>query len=292
MEQRSKEWFKARKGRVTGSIVGAILGLNPWMSRDDAMRSMVRSFHGAESEFKGNIATEYGQENEPKATIDYEMISGNDVEEVGFFVHPDHDWLGASPDGFINGDSENDGTGILEIKCPFGKRHDVDNTFLPLAEQPHYYAQVQIEMYCTGLTWTHFYQWSAYNDRLEYIELDQDWLDTNIPILKEFYDEFVKECKSPERHLAPLIKSVKAGKAVEAYKAAKAHVELAQKQLDEAKADLIGIADGKKSNISGVLVYPVERKGSIEYAKLVKDMLTGVDVEPYRGKGSSYWTVK
>ena len=62
MEQRSKEWFKARKGRVTGSMVGAVLNINPWMSANDAMRSMVRAFHGAESEFRGNIATEYALE--------------------------------------------------------------------------------------------------------------------------------------------------------------------------------------------------------------------------------------
>ena len=58
--QRSKEWFEKRKGLITGSSVGAILGVNPWRTPADVMRSMVREYHGAESEFKGNIATEYG----------------------------------------------------------------------------------------------------------------------------------------------------------------------------------------------------------------------------------------
>ena len=52
MEQRSTEWFAARKGRVTGSSVGAILGLSPFMSPDDVMRRMVRERNGAASEFK------------------------------------------------------------------------------------------------------------------------------------------------------------------------------------------------------------------------------------------------
>ena len=41
MEQLSQEWFDARKGRVTGSQIGAILGVNPWSSTKDAMRSIL-----------------------------------------------------------------------------------------------------------------------------------------------------------------------------------------------------------------------------------------------------------
>ena len=93
MEQRSTEWFNARKGRITGSMVGAVLGVNPWSTPDDAMRTMVRSYFGADSEFTGNIATEYGVTNEPNATKDFEMTTGLNVEEVGFLVHVDHDWL-------------------------------------------------------------------------------------------------------------------------------------------------------------------------------------------------------
>jgi len=286
MEQRSKEWFQARKSKVTGSMVGSVLGINPWATPEDAMRTMVRSHFGAESEFTGNIATEYGTAQEPNALIDYEMVSGKDVQEVGFIVHPEHEWLGASPDGIT------DETGILEIKCPFGKRHDVDPDFKSALDQPHYYAQVQIEMYCTGLKWAHFYQWSAYNDRMEYIELDQHWLNENMPKLKAFYDQFLIECKDPEKYLAPLVKSVKADNLAAAYNTAKAHLELAKQAVETAKNDLIALADGNKCNISGLLVSPVEKKGSVSYAKAIKDLLPGADLEPYRGKSTSYWLVK
>ena len=286
MEQRSKEWFQARKSKVTGSMVGSVLGINPWATPEDAMRTMVRSHFGAESEFTGNIATEYGTAQEPNALIDYEMVSGKDVQEVGFIVHPEHEWLGASPDGIT------DETGILEIKCPFGKRHDVDPDFKSALDQPHYYAQVQIEMYCTGLKWAHFYQWSAYNDRMEYIELDQHWLNENMPKLKAFHDQFLIECKSPDKHLAPLVKSVKADKLATAYNTAKAHLELAKQAVETAKNDLITLADGNKCNISGLLVSPVEKKGSVSYAKAIKDLLPGADLEPYRSKSTSYWLVK
>lgn len=286
MEQLSTEWFNARKSKITGSMVGAVLGVNPWSTPEDAMRTMVRSHFGAESEFTGNIATEYGVTNEPNATKDLEMTTGFNVEEVGFIVHVDHDWLGASPDGFINDDA------VVEIKCPFGKRHDVDPDFKSALDQPHYYAQTQIEMYCSQRTKCYFYQWSPYADNLEEYELDQDWIDVNIPKLKAFHDQFLIECKSPDKHLAPLVKSVKADKLATAYNTAKAHLELAKQAVETAKNDLIALADGNKCNISGLLVSPVEKKGSVSYAKAIKDLLPGADLEPYRGKSTSYWLIK
>ena len=49
-QQRTSEWFAQRKGKITGSIAGAILGLSPHLTRDAVMRRMVRDWHGAEKE--------------------------------------------------------------------------------------------------------------------------------------------------------------------------------------------------------------------------------------------------
>ena len=85
MKQRTKEWFYARRGRITASNVGAILGLSPFMKPDDVMRNMVRDYHNAEREFKGNVATEYGTFHENMAKIDYEMEMETKIEESGFY---------------------------------------------------------------------------------------------------------------------------------------------------------------------------------------------------------------
>lgn len=284
MEQRSKEWFEARKKRVTGSIVGAVLGLSPWMSKDDVMRSMVRSALDAESEFTGNFATEYGQRNEEGAIFDFELKTGLSVQQCGFYTYGER--YGASPDGLIGDDA------ILEVKCPFGLRDKEQPEFKTADEQPHYKAQMMFEMLCTGRNKAYFYQWSPAADYLEVVDFDPTWIEKHMPALDAFYDEFLSELKQPEKHIAPLIVSVESRAAAEAYKAAKAHMELAEKNLEAAKTRLIEIANGAKSNISGLLVYPVQREGSISYAKVVKDHLAGVDLEPYRGKPTSYWTIK
>ena len=87
-----------RKGRITASEVGAILGLSPYRTAEDVMRSMVREWFGAEREFTGNVATRWGQEHEPAAIKQFEALYGN-VLPGEFCKHPDHDWLGATPDG-------------------------------------------------------------------------------------------------------------------------------------------------------------------------------------------------
>lgn len=284
MEQRSPEWFEARKNRITGSVVGAVLGLSPWMSKEDVMRSMVRSALGAESEFTGNIATEYGQRNEDGAIYDFELKTGLSVEKCGFYAYGNK--YGASPDGLVGDDA------ILEVKCPFGLRDKENPEFKTADEQPHYKAQMMFEMLCSGRTKAYFYQWSPAADYLETINFDPLWVEKNMPAIDAFYDEFVSELKQPEKHLAPLVVSVEGKAAADAYKAAKAHMSLAEANLEAAKSRLIEIAAGAKSNISGLLVYPVQREGAISYAKVVKDHLAGVDLEPYRGNPSSYWTIK
>lgn len=67
--QKSAAWHESRKMRITGSRVGAILGLSPWQKPDAVLREMVREHHGAEREFSGNIATEHGQNQDRKSVV-------------------------------------------------------------------------------------------------------------------------------------------------------------------------------------------------------------------------------
>lgn len=284
-QQRSKAWHQKRVGKITGSRVGAILGLNPWSKPADAMRAMVREYHGAESEFKGNIATEYGTRFESYAQADFEIESGLDVAETGFHAHPFHDWLGASPDGLVGSDA------VLEIKCPYGKRTALSHDFESYTKQPHYYAQMQIEMYCTGRKKCHFYQWSEAGSKMETVDFSKEWIDTNIPKLKAFYEKYLKEIDN-EAHLVDLVQTREAQHLADEYTAAKAAMDEAKARLDEAKAKLVEAAEGKKTNISGLLVYPIKRAGSISYAKVVKEHCPDVDLEPYRGKKTESWGIK
>ena len=80
MDQRSEEWFAARKGRLTASSIGAVMGLDPYRGPEDVLRAMVRDHHGAESEFTGNVATEYGKFHEEGALFEYTLETGIEVD--------------------------------------------------------------------------------------------------------------------------------------------------------------------------------------------------------------------
>lgn len=285
IEQRSPEWFKQRIGKITGSNIGSALGINPWKTKDDLIRSMVRAFHGAESEFKGNIATEYGTLHEPLATMEYFGKTGNFVEECGFYVHPEYDWLGASPDGLIGDD------GLIEIKCPFGKRNDREPVFKTADEQLHYHAQMQIEMACTGRKWIDFYQWSKHADSLEQIEFDKTWFDSALPILKAVHDEYLAEIDNPA-HLEDKtveINSFVCQTLLNEYDKLSALIDDSTSRKKEILETLISTSKNKNAVICGRKLTQVERKGSIGYAKIVKEHLKKLDLEPYTGKPTSYW---
>lgn len=280
-EQRSAEWHQQRVGRVTGSRVGAILHLAPYASRDDVLRSMVREYHNAHSEFVGNVATSYGNDNEPAALMAYEQETRNFVDKAYFVTY--EDWLGASPDGYIGDD------GLLEIKCPFSRRKDA--LFVSIKDQPHYYAQIQIQMMVTGRKWCDFYQWSKHGSKLERVDIDHEWLDENLPLLKQFHAEYLDELNNPA-HLELIRKEINTNETkllLDEYDQLKDAVALAQERQKEVLELLVSASGGQSSLLWGRKLTQVEKAGSVSYAKLVKDHAPDVDVEPYRGKSSTFW---
>lgn len=285
MQQQTEEWRAARRGRLTGSNVGAALGMNPWKKPEDLIRQMVREYHGAESEFSGNVATEHGRLHEPLAALDYMGATGNVVVECGFFIHPEHDWLGASPDGLVDDD------GLVEIKCPFSQRNAKAPEFKAALDQPHYYAQTQVEMACAQRRWCDFFQWAPSGNTVERVELDAAWWDKHLPIMRKFYDWYLSEIDNPA-HLEPReveIETLAARSLLDEYDRLSAQIGDASSRKKEVLAELVQIAKERNAVICGRKLTKVERSGTVAYAKIVAEKLPELDVEPWRGKASEYW---
>lgn len=285
MQQRTPEWYEARKGRITGSNVGAILGLDPSRTREDVLRAMVREYHGAPSEFTGNIATEWGNRHEALAISTFELTNDIEVQETGF--HPFEDWAGASPDGLIGTDA------VFENKCPFGIRNQDPPQFKTLDAQPHYYAQIQFEMVCTGRDKAYFHQWTPHGTVYVIRHKDQAWLDHAMPELRQFYAFYLSDLDNPD-HLEPLRITIETKEAV-LLVAEYDEMREAEERAKERKAEIVSrlseMTNGKDGLIAGRKLTLVKKEGAISYAKAIKALAPKADLEPYRGAATSYWKI-
>ena len=144
------EWLIVRKATITWSRAKALktMPLEPdkiakidWKSSKTRvpayvtlMLEMIWEDLAPLTENFQNDAMARWNELEPDARIEYERLTWDKVEEIGFCTHNTRKYLGLSPDGFIETnfrleDEKDESTRIpiywkaIEIKCPGPKNH-------------------------------------------------------------------------------------------------------------------------------------------------------------------------
>ena len=149
-EQRSEEWFAARRGIPSASNFAKIITTKGEPSKQ-AEKYMFRlageKVSGITEETYQSAAMIRGCEMEKEAREFYELIKGATVEEVGFCLTDDGK-VGCSPDGLVGED------GLIEIKDPIASTQVAYllKGVLPL----EYFQQVQGQLYVTGRKWLDF----------------------------------------------------------------------------------------------------------------------------------------
>ena len=292
MLQRSAEWFEARKGKMTASDFGAIMGVDPNRTREDVLRAKVREVHGAEKEWKGNIATQWGETHENEARESFEVCTGARVIRASFVVSDNFPWMGASPDGFIEGQDE----ALLEIKCPFGLRFDPPPVpFKTAAEQPHYVFQMNGQMFVTGRTKTYFWQWTPKDWKLEIVEYDPKVVSELMAGLEAFRVDLEAALQDPAEHLEPLRKVIDTPRALQMiaeYDDLTEMIERATERKKELLANIVKAAGEKNAVFGGRKLTKIEKQGAISYASAIKTLAPNANLEPWRGKPISYWSLQ
>ena len=156
--QRTEQWHRLRRGKLTASVMGQAVGLAPW-GGPRALADTIRAERDPVAEDKPpkrqkrSIVLDFGTNNEPNGLLEYTIATGNCIEETGFWQHAHLDWIGGSPDGLVGAD------GLVEIKCPFSRRQFDD---VP----PHYYCQVNALMEITGRQWCDLACWTPEEVRI------------------------------------------------------------------------------------------------------------------------------
>jgi hypothetical protein len=166
--QRSPEWFAARAGRVTSSVVRKVFARGKKAGEESVERRDLRIRLACErltgvSQDDGDFRTaamQRGVDREDDARMAYEVYSGRVVQQVGFLAHPSL-LVGASLDGYV-GLYE----GFPEIKVPKTATHidylmglKADPKWLP----EEYLPQIRHELWVSCAQWCDFV---SYDDRM------------------------------------------------------------------------------------------------------------------------------
>jgi hypothetical protein len=157
--QGSDEWKAARLGKATASRTHDIIAKTKsgWgASRTNYMAKLiVERLTGTPTVDYVNSEMQWGTDKEPEARMEYQLLTGFDVQQVGFVPHPTIPMFGCSPDGLIGDD------GGVEIKCPNTATH-IETLLTKIVPSKHI-IQIQSNMSCTTRKWWDFV---SYDPRL------------------------------------------------------------------------------------------------------------------------------
>ena len=156
MEQRTQEWFDARKMKFTASRINELLGVKGLgLTGESYARDVAQEYFFDKEEMFVSNDMQRGIDLEPmafdfiKQKFEKDFVS---VENCGFFTVGE---MGASPDGLIGDDA------ILEIKCPYNSGIHLKNFNIYDADSlkqthPEYYWQMQLGMIAANLDYGYF----------------------------------------------------------------------------------------------------------------------------------------
>lgn len=115
LEQGSLRWLNLRLGKVTGTKLKNVFKSDYLSFIDELIAEVVTE---EAPEVFTTPAMQRGVDLEPYIRKTFERVNGIEVEEVGFCISEDKEYLGLSPDGFTK-----DRKTALEIKAPTTKTH-------------------------------------------------------------------------------------------------------------------------------------------------------------------------
>lgn len=201
-EQYTEAWWEARRGKVTASLSGAILGVDPHRGPFYAYQEITGA-HKTVDRYR-----DWAADKEAEAREAFEQETGLPTKLCGFYTHPEHPWCGGSPDALV-GDSA-----VLEIKNP--------KKGLPKTVPLHHRIQVLIQLAVTGRSIGFYYSFEPGNTRLWVIRASPGTAGL-IARLKAWYDRHITPQIPPPRRVPGRAKRRKKEFAVEDHPMAHAY---------------------------------------------------------------------
>jgi len=147
-------------------------------------KTLWKEMTGKVPKFQGNEMTDWGNTYEPVAISELENYLQDYVEEGNIFhVHKELP-LGASPDGFYEGNP-------VEVKCPWTQK-----IYPNIPEK--YMWQMQIQMEVLDKPKCIFAVWTPAMFHVEQVQRDKEFIKWYMPFVNEFLD-YVKLDNEPKK---------------------------------------------------------------------------------------------
>ena len=246
-----------------------MLGVSPWVTPYDLWLQRTDR-----AQPQVTPAMIHGTQLEPAARAAYEELTGNVMQPL-VLVEGEYS---ASLDGITL-----EGGLILEIKSPFKGR---DSEVWKQAEAgvlpEHYRWQVEHQLMVSDAALAHVYVF----DGVEGILIEQrprraDWASIE-SAWNDFMRFIAEDLPPPLTDRDTVVRTDREWElAAAAYIQFKNEAEAVATRLDEAKAQLVGLASHTSEKGAGVRVSRYWKAGSVDYKKVPE--LAGVELEQYRG---------
>ena len=191
-QSRCQRWFDEKKWRITASKFGDVCKSGP--DRDlDILASNIYD----PPNLSGYPAVRHGLMYEATALERFTSQTGKNIKGCGLFILPEFPFLGASPDGLVEGEDA-----IVEVKCPYAAK---DKKILPGKHIPyleysgdkiqlkknhsHHY-QIQGQLMLSGRKKCYFIVYTMCDLLIEEIPFDRSFFEEKMQSqLENFYEK-------------------------------------------------------------------------------------------------------
>jgi len=187
-QQNNKKWNHFRAGRITASRMHQVCHT----SIAKPSQSLIKRICYPASYQFSTAATNWGCQHEKEALEVYKNLMDKHHEDLiisdcGFYISEDNPYIGASPDGLVS--CKCCGTGSIEVKCPFCKKHDFildatddkkfcleqNGTSITLKSSHPYFYQVQTQTMVCKKQYCDFFLWTEKDYHLERVYPDAEF---------------------------------------------------------------------------------------------------------------------
>lgn len=192
-------WLEGRKGRITTSVSGAMVGISKFKTPEEQGKIIAGI---VEEEFTEDEIERmsHGTNNEGPCREWYSNVIGKEIREMGLVVPKWDMQIGASVDGVIVGTE-----GIIEIKCPVRMYYPLEQYmdqkqtgWIPGPKYfkhiwPTHLSQMYHAMAVMGKKYCVYIVYSTVDKTVftQTIPFDPDYWNDHYAILKENYDTYV-----------------------------------------------------------------------------------------------------